>query len=310
MANKKKNSKTKTKTIKATIAGGWTNITVNNQPPMRRVCIAVPTTGNLRIEWVMSRFGAIIPVNWTHGEIFQFYDQYSPINYVVADTRNICVQYSLDGGYEWTFFIDHDTCIPQETFVKLNTYMDQKKYPVVCGLYYCKGAYPEPLIFRGRGNGYFSDWKFGDLVEVDAVPMGCTLIHNSVLKKMAEESEVYTVNSLGGPVVVRRVFETPKAAWRDPETGKYNSYGGTEDIPWCDRVMRDNVLERTGWKVKDKKNPFICDTSIFCQHIDNNGTKFPGPHYKKTKQYQGSRLEIIENGNNGDKVIKTAGSQY
>ena len=304
----KKPRENKSKTVQQK---GWTTQTVNTEMATKRICICVPTTGNLRIEWVMARFGCIMPVNWSHGEVFQYYDQYSPIGYVVADTRNICVQYSLDQKFEWTFFIDHDTCIPQDTFIKLSEYMTEAKYPVVCGLYYCKGAYPEPLMFRGRGNGYYSNWKYGDLVEVDGVPMGCTLIHNSVLKLMSEESEVYTVNSLCGPVTVRRVFETPRLAWKDPETGKYNQFGGTEDIPWCNRVMKDNILERAGWKgFGKKKYPFVCDTSIFCQHLDNYGTQYPGPLYKRTKQYIGSRMEALDNGRSTTQIIKTAGSQY
>ena len=282
---------------------------VNSSKAYKKVCICVPTTGNLRMEWVLSRYGCIIPVNWSNGDILMYFDQFSPSGYMVADARNICVEYSISQGFEWTLFIDHDTCIPPDTFLKLGEYMREMKYPVVSGLYYCKGNHPEPLIFRGRGNGYYDKWKFGDKVMVDGIPMGCVIIHNSLLKLMYNESEVYTAQSMSGPVVVRRVFETPRMYWVDPETGKSNSRGGTEDITWCERVIKGNYLERAGWsELAKEKFPFLIDTSIFCQHIDNNGIRYPGQMYRQFAQYKDSKLEAIEK--KGNVYVGTTGTQY
>ena len=104
---------------------------VNGVPLSKKVCIAVPTTGTVRVEWMMARFGVVIPINWGHGDVIQFFDQYSPLNYVVADARNICVQHSLSNDFEWTFFIDSDTIIPPNMFLKLGEYMRENKYPVI-----------------------------------------------------------------------------------------------------------------------------------------------------------------------------------
>jgi len=308
MRNKTTNKKSKVRGEKGELL---TQNLVNQQSLAKRMCIAVPTTGLLRVEWVMARYSCVIPVNWSNGDIFQYYRQDGPKNYLVADARNICVEFSISNGFEWTLFNDQDTLLPNSAFLKFGEYMRNMEYPVVCGLYYCKGTYPEPLIFRGRGNGYFHKWKFGDKVEVDGIPMGCTLIHNSVLKVMYDNSEVYTVPSQHGPVVVRRVFETPRNSWQDPETGKYNSQGGTEDIPWCDRIIRDKILEKAGWgEIGKKKYPFLCDTSIFCQHIDNNGVFYPGGQYKNYIQYKDSALEKIDKQGRPFHVATTKGSQY
>ena len=51
---------------------------VNDQEAMKKVCICVPTTGLIRVEWMMARFGAVIPVNWSNGDMYYFYDQFSP----------------------------------------------------------------------------------------------------------------------------------------------------------------------------------------------------------------------------------------
>jgi len=245
----------------------------------KRICIAVPTTGLVRVEWMMARFGQVIPCNWSNGDMFQFYDQFSPMGWAVADARNICVEYCLSQGFEWLFFIDHDVILPPDTYLKINEYMTKGDIPVVSGLYYCKGSHPEPLVFRGRGNGCFTDWKPGEKVWADGIPMGCTLIHASMLRVLYDASEVYTCNTLYGPVVVRRVFETPREAKFDPEKMTYERRTGTEDLFWCDRMKNEKVFEKCGVekykKFQKKKYPFLIDTSMFCKHIDENGKKYP-----------------------------------
>ena len=255
---------------------------------VKRICICVPTTGRVRIEWVMARFGQIVPCNWSNNDIFQFFDQFSPLGYSVADARNYCVDYSIKGNFQWTFFIDHDVVLPANVYLKLTDIMNMvkigedgsedksKAIPIFGGLYYCKGFKPEPLIFRGRGNSYYTDWKRGDLVWCDGLPLGCTLIHNSILREVYNMSEQYTIPTLNGPAVVRRVFDTPRHSWSDPESGKYNQKVGTEDLCLFDRLKEQKIYEKAGWKkYQEMKYPLLCDTSIFCQHIDENGTRYP-----------------------------------
>ena len=245
----------------------------------KRICVAVPSTGLCRIEWMMARGGQVIPCNWSNGDIFQFFNQFSPLGWSVADARNFCVKHSLSQGFEWTFFLDHDVILKPDTFLKLNEYMESGEYPVVSGLYYCKGSHPEPLMFRGRGTGVFRKWKRGDKVMVDGIPMGCTLVHNSILQTMYNESEEYTYPTLAGNAIVRRVFETPRHAWCDPETGGYVMKVGTEDLYWCDRIRSTKVFERCGVKkyakFQKEKYPYLLDTSMFCQHIDEQGVQYP-----------------------------------
>jgi hypothetical protein len=245
----------------------------------KRVCIAVPTTGLVRIEWMMARFGQVIPCNWSNGDIFQYFDQYSPVGWAVAEARNVCTEYFISQGFEWLLFIDHDVCLPPDTFLRINEYMMQAEYPVVSGLYFCKGTHPEPLLFRGRGNGFFNNFRRGEKVMVDGIPMGLTLIHRDIMKYLYDNSPVETIQTIRGPVVVRKVFETPRDSWYDPEEGKYAQRTGTEDLFWCDRVINEKVFEKCGnpkWKKFGKlKNPFLCDTGMFARHIDDMGRMFP-----------------------------------
>jgi hypothetical protein len=194
----------------------------------------------------MARFGQVIPCNWSNGDIFQFYSQFSPLGYAVAEARNICVEYFIKQGFEWWFSIDEDVILPPDTFLKINDYMESGEYPIVSGLYYCKGSHPEPLMFRGRGNGCYQNWKKGDKVFCDGIPCGCLLMHRSILETLYNSSPAVVVPSLAGPVVVRKVFETPRKASFDPAAGKYVSEQGTEDLFFLDRVMKENVFEKCG----------------------------------------------------------------
>jgi hypothetical protein len=149
---------------------------------------------------------------------------------------------------------------PADAFVRFNTYMREAKVPVISGLYYTRSRPSEPLIFRGRGNSFYHNWKQGDLVWCDGVPTGCLLIHSSILKAMWDESSEYFTNNQ----IVRRVFDTPRHVWYDPETKEHNMQTGTSDLEWCTRVMKGNFFEKAGWpEYKDKEFPFLVDTNNF-----------------------------------------------
>jgi|WetSurSiteA1Bulk_404760.scaffolds.fasta_scaffold00135_19 hypothetical protein len=220
-----------------------------------KVMFGIPTTGIIRFEWHMAFSQLVIPINWSHGAHYVI----SPINYQVAEARNECVKEALNKGFDWIIFIDHDTILPHDTCVKIRHHMSLGKYPVIGGLYYVKSSVPEPLLFRGRGNGAFYGWEQGDIVEVDGLPLGCTLINTGLFRSMTPPW-----------------FVTP-TEFKIDENGIPSKVSGTEDLTFFDRVINEGILEKAGWpELADKKYPFICDTSIFCQHIDlSTGKQYP-----------------------------------
>jgi len=237
-----------------------------------RLCIGIPMTGVIRSEWAMARFGQIIPCNWSYADRLIYLNQVTPLGYAVAEARNVIVDEVVRGGFEWLFFIDSDVVLPPDCFIKINEYMRDEKYPVVSGLYYAKCHPPEPLIYRGRGNSFYHKWKMGEKVWVDGVPMGCTLIHGSLLREMWNDAPDYVA---GGNKKVKQVYDTPYGTRKDPELGSFN-WSGTEDLAWCDRVMEGGYLKKAGWgDIAKKKHPFLIDTSIFCRHIDMSGKMYP-----------------------------------
>lgn len=252
---------------------GNNKIVGNTMKSAHRVMVAIPTTGLVRMEWVLARYGQVIPCNWSQTDAIQWLDSYSPVDFLVADARNICVHQCLENGFDWLFFIDHDTVIPPFAILKMNERMLEGKVPVWSGLYFTKSKPSEPLIYRGRGTGYYKDWKFGDQVWVDGIPMGCTMIHKSILKAMSVESPEYEVRP---GYVVKKVFETPARIWYDPEGRNWYTATGTEDLEWCSRIMDQGIFKKAGWpEYEGKEFPFLIDTTLFCRHIDNDGVQYP-----------------------------------
>ena len=239
---------------------------------LHRLMVGTPTTGLVRVEWVMARYGQIIPMNWSKVEMFEFLSGYMPLRYTVDDAQNLIVGEALKAKMEWLLLLEHDVILPPDAFVRLNKYMRDKTVPVVSGLYYYRSRPSEPLIFRGRGTGAFLDFELGDEVWCDGVPTGCLLIHSSILQTMWDESEEYQV----GNRTARRVFHSPRDIWIDPETDSQMMLTGTSDLAWCARIIQEDVFTKAGWSdYREKQYPFLVDTNIFCKHIDMDGTQYP-----------------------------------
>ncbi len=239
----------------------------------KRIMIGIPMTGLLRAEWTLARYGQIIPCNWSHVDSIHWIDQYTPLDFLVADARNIIVHNFIEKGFEWLFQIDHDVVLPQDCFIRINEYMLKKEVPMMSGLYFTKSRPSEPLIYRGRGNSYYNDWKMGDKVWVDGIPSGITLIHRSLLEVLYDNSEEYEV--MPG-LKVREVYETPAKIWYEPEARSWYATTGTEDLTLCSRIMEEGIFKKAGWdELQEKEFPFLCDTGIFGRHITNDGIQYP-----------------------------------
>ncbi|MBU2249254.1 MAG: hypothetical protein KKD77_21075 [Gammaproteobacteria bacterium] len=239
---------------------------------VNRLLVATPSTGLVRMEWVQARYGQVIPVNWSQVQLVQWINSFIPLRYQVADAQNLIVREVVSKDFEWLLLVEHDTMLPPDAFIRFNKYIREKQVPVVSGLYYTRSQPSEPLVFRGRGVSFYGDWKLGDEVWCDGVPTGCLLIHTSILRTMWDESPEYMV----GQDLTRRVFETPRNLWYDPESHQFNVSVGTSDLDWCNRVISGNFLAKAGWpKYQKKKYPFLVDTNIFCRHINVDGVQFP-----------------------------------
>jgi len=247
-------------------------IVMSEVNPKNRLMISVPLTGLIRAEWALSRYGQAIPCNWSQVEMISWMDMFSPMGFLVADARNMAVKQFLEGNYEWLFFIDHDVIMPVNTFSKWNEYMLKKDVPIWGGLYFTKSVPSEPLIYRGLGTSYFTGWKMGEKVWVDGMGLGCNVIHRSIFEAVNKDCDEYQI----GTVRLKKVFETPMNTVYDAEKNAWLTSGGTEDLTFYHKLKTGGYFKKAGWgKFQDKKYPLLCDTSIFCRHIDWEGIQYP-----------------------------------
>lgn len=221
----------------------------------------------------MARFGQVIPCNWGYKQAIHWIPSYAPMGYLVADAQNLIMRRFLEERSEWCLLVEQDNILPYDCFLRMNEYIRKKTVPVVSGLYFTKTFPAEPLVYRGRSTSYFTDWKIGDKVWCDAVPTGTLLIHRSIIETLWKESAEYTCGL--PPQETRRVFLHPQMAAFDPEKG-WETSQGTSDMEFCSRLIVDEIFKKAGWpRIQKKKYPFLVDTNIFVDHIDNNGRVYP-----------------------------------
>lgn len=258
--------------LKRPIRGLSTNRDLRHNAHKMRLLVGTPMVGLVRSEWVAARYTQIIPTNWGQVEMAQMMQSHIPLRYQVADAENVIVKQAIEGDYEWLLFIEHDNILPPGTFVRLNEYMVRKDVPVVSALYFTKSDPSEPMVYKKFGHGYAADWKMGDKVWVQGCPLGCTLIHCSLLKVLWEESPEYTVNG----ITTRRVFHTPNDAWYSTLDNRWMTNTGTSDLNFCDRLVKEKIFEKAGWpEYQQMEQPILVDTNIFVRHIDQAGVQYP-----------------------------------
>jgi len=103
--------KRKSKPVKETYRS---HIAKNEIPYQNRIIIGIPLTGVIRAEWMLARYGQIIPTNWSSLDVLKWIDTYSPMGFMVADARNAVCRQVIEKDSEWLLFIDHDVIIPPD----------------------------------------------------------------------------------------------------------------------------------------------------------------------------------------------------
>lgn len=253
---------------------------INRLPPQpkkpnspNRLLISTPTVGSVRMEWVQGRFGQVIPCNFSMADVQNFMNSNAPIGYQIADAENLAVKMAVEGKYDWFLSWEDDNIPPLNALIKINQYMIRGDVPIVSGLYFTRSEPPEPIMYRGRGTGHYADWKLGDKVWVDGIPLGFTLFNGRILEALWDESPEYVVNG----AVTRRVFNVPSDGHFDKELGGWMNTSGTSDLDLCQRIMDNGIFTKAGFpEYEGKKNPFLVDTSIFLKHIDRaSGIQYP-----------------------------------
>ena len=243
---------------------------------LSKMLVGTATTGTVRFEWIAARDNLLVPPNYANVRMWQPMSSFAPIRFQVDDAQNLIVKAAVEGDFEWLLLYEHDVLPPHNALRTFDEHIRNATAPIISGLYYTRSRPSEPLIYRGRGTGSFMDWEYGDLVWCDGVPTGFLLIHGAILRAMWQDAEPYIYQFPNNTAVeLRRVFWTPREISADPDGG-IGHLTGTSDLDWCTRVMNGGYFGKAGWpEFDDEQYPFLVDTSIFCRHINPDGTQFP-----------------------------------
>lgn len=204
------------------------------------VVIGIPSFGMVSVYFMQARSSQQFPlVSSTIDKIV--------LNKPIAEARNEIVQYALDQGASYIYWLDDDVIAPSDAFMKL--YRHQKD--IVNGVYWSKSNPPMPLLFRGHLNGPYWNWHVGDLIEIDAAGNGLTLVKTDVYRKISE--------TVGGP-------------WYSTEYSSFpgvtqSGFNNTEDLYFY-------------WKAKKAGFKIWADTSVQAMHYDKtNDVHYAMPPY-------------------------------
>jgi predicted SAM-dependent methyltransferase len=186
------------------------------------------------------------------------------LNKPIAEARNEIVEFALEQGANYIYWLDDDVIAPPDAFLKM--YMHQKD--IVNGVYWSKSNPPMPLLFRNHLEGPYLDWHVGDFIEIDAAGNGLTLVKTDVYRKISE--------TVGGP-------------WYSTE---YSSFKG------IDRSAANNTEDLYFyWKARKAGFKVWADTSIQAYHYEKNSQIFyamppnaPQAHPEWTIKPQGKLL--------------------
>jgi predicted SAM-dependent methyltransferase len=145
--------------------------------------IGVPTFGMQSADFLLNLNTQAMPIFNNVGYMFV---QGKPVD--VA--RNEIAQAALNNKHSYVFFRDDDVLAPRDALGKLmkRLPMEERTDPgnrgktVVGGIVYSKQYPPIPMIHRDGCLAGYEDWQPNDLIECDAMGMGCTLIPTNVLK--------------------------------------------------------------------------------------------------------------------------------
>ncbi len=199
--------------------------------------------------------------------------------------RNEISRRFLEGDADYIYFFDDDTVHPPLT---LHNLLRQNR-PIISGVYFNPAPPYNPIAYIKQEGGFYTPYTGyprGTLTQVDAIGIGCALIHRTVFEQIMAEHDVFQrADGTLIPVHKSAVYSTEGAPADRPDVYVENGeirhkvkplisnldmssetvtarhwpfflmeYGRTEDYTFCEYAA--NVGLR----------PWL-DTSIECEHL-------------------------------------------
>lgn len=181
----------------------------------------------------------------------------------------------MSGNAEWSFWIDDDTVPPPNAIAS----MLKLKRPFVSGLYFLDFKHTPVAYMRQRGGSYspIINYSKGTVMEVDAVGMGCALIHRSVFEKIQADHRVMMrpngslivlhksmfrndkPSKVGGAGYVENgIYHMPLSPQESDDDRPFPffqlEYSRTEDMHFCELCANVGIRP-------------VVDTTLICGHV-------------------------------------------
>jgi cellulose synthase/poly-beta-1,6-N-acetylglucosamine synthase-like glycosyltransferase len=164
---------------------------------------------------------------------------------LIHNARNQIVMSAIEQECDYLFFIDSDCVLPVDALKKLVA--DDKD--IVAGMYFGKVEPFPPIIYTKTEKGLYrhmTNYPKDQLVEADAVGMGCCLIKVDALKNFVFDKELEYEGGFKKTVKESYAFEPLPS----PDS-KFYAMG--EDVAFCKRC------QDLGYKI-------YVDTGVQCAH--------------------------------------------
>jgi hypothetical protein len=193
--------------------------------------IGLPTLGRpVPLDWAFAFKSLNAPANFN--TVFQVVKGQE-----IGFARQAIAEFAVEKGAKYLFFLGDDVVTPPHTLKQLIYRMEQDPtIDVVGGVYCTKCEVPNPLVYRGNGQGCYWDWKVGEFFEVTGMGMDCTLIRVSAFKDL------------------------PKPWFKTVDKDKF-----LDGIPAAEQWTEDLFFfDKMG---KAGKRSFV-DASVICEHWD------------------------------------------
>lgn len=230
--------------------------------------------GNIEITHIFALSSAVPDYNKNSilsSQAFQYlWNTEEKKRYELTDAnRSGATKRFLDGDSDWIFFIDDDTTSPVGT---ISTLINLGK-PFVAGLYFNPNWPHNPIAYMKdeKGNGMYHayyGYAKGTLTQVDAVGMGCTLVHRSVFEKIIEGHEV--LQRMDGSIVPIEKHRIKNRKWM-PE-GKFKEayvkdgyyHYPVQELPHIEPEFDKRAYPFFGLEYGRTEDLFFCE---LCAHV-------------------------------------------
>ena len=168
----------------------------------KELAVAIPTNKAESSKWWPAVFGELLRTANDPG--YEITSLITAGGALTDTNRNKCVKSFLEKtDAEYLVFIDNDTIPPPRAFAHLI----ELNVDVANAIYYLRGEPYNPVAYRLMPNHKYlplKEFRPGEIVDVDSVGMGCTVIKRHVFERIIEEYVCFMRTRIGSGFAIHK----------------------------------------------------------------------------------------------------------